>query len=278
MMTRPPVRKPPGQSAAASRAPTASVEMRLGQLQEQFDLLKMQVRQAQQLASLGTATATIAHEFSNLLTPVLNYCRAAIDSEDTDFKQKALKVTLKNVEILASMSERLLELNAAKPPKREPIRLREVIDDAVAALCRDLSKDGIDYTVSVDDALHVTADRLQLQQVLFNLLLNAREAMAPAHGGRLTVSATIDGDRVSIELRNTGDPIPPDLLPHVFEPLQSSKLPATDRRQRCRGLGLALCRDLVMENGGTIGVTSDAAAGTAFHITLPLATEPVHPA
>lgn len=277
MVTRSPLRKPPGEVAASPRNQANSVEVRLSQLQAQFDLLKAQVRQAQQLAGLGTAAAMIAHEFSNLLTPILNYCRAAVDSSDVDLKQKALTVTLKNVEILTAMSERVLELNAAKPPKREPVRLRDVIDDALAALCRDLGKDGIQSAIRVEDSLHAFADRLQLQQVLFNLLLNAREAMAESHGGRLAISAGADGDRVALDIRNTGVPIPSDFLPHVFEPLQSSKPGTTGRRQRCSGLGLALCRDLVEENGGTIGVTSDAETGTTFRIILPLTSSPAEP-
>jgi len=277
MLTRPPLRKPPGETTIPAPAPTLSVETRLAQLQSQFDLLKAQVRQAQQLASLGTAAAMIAHEFSNLLTPILNYCRAAIESGDVDFKQKALTVTLKNVEILTAMSDRVLELNAAKPPKRESIPLRGVVEDAVAALCRDLAKDGIQLSLRVDDTVHAFADRLQLQQVLFNLLLNAREAMAESHGGRLTVSAATEGDGIVLEVRNTGDPIPPDLLPHVFEPLRSSKPATTGRRHRCSGLGLALCRDLVEENGGTIRVISDSENGTAFCITLPTSTDSAGP-
>jgi signal transduction histidine kinase len=114
--------------------------------------------------------------------------------------------------------------------------------------------------------------------VLFNLFLNAQEAMKGTHHGRLVVSASEqveDGERagrVVIEVRNTGKTIPPELLPHIFDALASTKSVDADGAYRCSGLGLALCRDLVEENGGTIVVESQAPDGTAFVIGLPGAT------
>jgi signal transduction histidine kinase len=251
--------------------PTGTLEEQVGRLQSQLDLLKTQVRQAQQLAALGTAAAMIAHEVNNLLTPILSYAQAALDANDPDLQKKALNVAVKNVRMLVAMSDRVLEISAAKPPTREPVCVRTVVQDAVVSLCRDLSKDGIRLAIDVDDSIVAQTDSLQLQQVLFNLFLNAREVLAARHNGYLGVSAERQGDRVAIKVRNTGDPIPRDLLPHVFEPFQTSKPALRDGRRRCGGLGLALCRDLVEENDGTITVASDAETGTTFTITLPAA-------
>ncbi len=245
------------------------VEDRFAQLSAQFELLKAQVRQAQQLANLGTTAATLAHEVNNLLTPIRSYTEYALNSNDHELMRKALSVTSKNAHMVIAMSSRILEISAAKPQMSEPAGVRVVVEDALASLCRDLSKDGIDLRVNVDASLSVQADPLQLQQVFFNLFLNAREAMSGSHSGRLIISATRREDSVVIEIRNTGDPIPPDLLPHVFEPFQSSKPVERDGRRRCGGLGLALCRDLIEENQGTIRVTSAPESGTLFTITLP---------
>jgi len=258
-----PTRTRPGEGVVSP------VEDRFAQLSAQFDLLKAQVRQAQQLANLGTAAATLAHEVNNLLTPIRAYAEYALNSDDHELMRKALTVTNKNAHIMIAMSSRILEISAAKPQKTEPVPVRAVVEDALASLCRDLSKDGIDIAISVDASLTVQADPLQLQQVLFNLFLNAREAMSATHSGRLTISATRREDHVALEVRNTGDSIPVDLLPHLFESFQTSKPVEREGRRRCGGLGLALCRDLIEENGGTIHVTSDAERGTAFTITLP---------
>ncbi len=261
-------RQPPTRRATSPPA-DPTVEDRLDSLTAQFDTLRAQVRQAQQLANLGTAAATLAHETNNLLTPLRAYAEYALGSGDPELMKKALTVTAKNVLILINMTSRVLEISAAKPRRRETVAVRTVVDDAVASLCRDLSKDGIDLAVEIDDSLTVLADPLQLQQVLFNLLLNAREALAAGHGGRVTIVAARDADRVVIAVRNSGDPIPPDLLPHLFEPFQSSKPSQREGRQRCGGLGLALCRDLIEENDGAITVQSDPGQPTTFTINLP---------
>jgi len=247
------------------------VEDRFAQFSAQFDLLKAQVRQAQQLANLGTAAATLAHEVNNLLTPIRAYAEYALTSDNHELMRKALTVTNKNAHMVIAMSSRILEISAAKPQKTEPVAVRAVVEDALASLCRDLSKDGIDLAVSVDESLTVQADPLQLLQVLFNLFLNAREAMSATHSGRLTISATRHENHIVVEIHNTGDSIPVDLLPHLFEPFQTSKPVEREGRRRCGGLGLALCRDLIEENSGTIQVTSDAEKGTVFTITLPAA-------
>ena len=123
--------------------------------------------------------------------------------------------------------------------------------------------------MNIDESLTVQADSLQLQQVLFNLFLNAREAMSAGHSGRLTISASRREDSIIIEIRNTGNSIPADLLPHLFEPFQTSKPVEREGRRRCGGLGLALCRDLIEENQGAIAVSSAPGETTTFTITLP---------
>ena len=248
---------------------TATVDAQLKQLEGQLDQLRVQVRQAQQLAGLGTAAAMIAHEFSNLLTPIKSYAQKALEEDDQELQRKALTITLKNVNMLVQMADRVLEIGAAKAPDREAVSIRAVVEDAAASMCRDVSKDGIHLSIQVDESLTVWADALQLQQVFFNLFLNAHKAMAPSHGGRLTITGSREGDRVVIQVKDTGPGILPERLPHVFDPLQTTKPAEGDDRQRCAGLGLALCRDLVEENAGTITVKSEPGVGTTFEMILP---------
>lgn len=246
-----------------------AVASQLADLEGQLDQLRAQVRQAQQLASLGTASAMMAHEVSNLLTPIRCYVQSALDSDDPTLHKKALEVTMKNVRLLINMSERLLTISAAKPRDQQLVGVRGVVQDAIDSLCRDLDKDGIRLQLRVEESLKAWVDPLQLQQVLFNLFLNSRDAMAESHDGRLTVSAECRGDRVTIRVEDTGPGIPKDRLPYVFDSLQTSKPLHTKGPQRCAGLGLALSRDLVDENGGTITVESEEGVGTTFTITLP---------
>ena len=266
------IRQPPSQrkTPKESAAPVLSIDDRFAVLTAQFDTLKAQVRQAQQLASLGTAAAMIAHEVNNLLTPILAYADSALQSNDLEFAKKALGVTARNARMLISMSGRMLELGAAKPQQREKTDLRQAVTEALASMCRDLEKDGISFAMKIEEGLCVLADPLQLRQILFNLFLNAREAMTAGHSGRVTVTASAgSANHIVIEIRNTGPAIPPELLPNIFEPFQSSKPALQNGKVRCSGLGLALVRDLVQENSGTIEVTSTEQTGTTFRISLP---------
>ena len=269
VLTSRPTRTPPHLAKRCEAKPDAGVARGLEAIQARLDQLQREVRQAQQLAGLGRAAATIAHEVNNLLTPMLAYADAALAGNDVQLQRKALTITVKNVEILTAMSKRLLAVGAATTGEQESVCVRAVVEDAIGSLCRDLSKDGIRLAMRIDEGLMVWVDRVQLHQVLFNLLLNATEAMSKGHDGRLTVAAGRQGDQVRLEVTNTGDPIPPKLLPHIFEPFRSGKTQDGNGSGRCRGLGLALCRDLIEENGGTISASSSAQRGTRFTIHLP---------
>ncbi len=259
----------------ASRAEKLAnpLEDRLVLLQEQFAQLKAQVRQAQQLSTLGTAAATMAHEFNNLLTPVLAYADYAVTTDDMELHKKALRRTAKNVRVLIAMSERILRLGSAKTAKIETVNVGDVVKEAMESLCRDPRKDGVTVQLAVPESLTAQCDPLQLHQVLFNLLLNAGEAMAKHHGGYLKVTAHRTDDTVVLELQNTGDPIPADVLPAIFETFSTSKPVVRDGKERAGGLGLALCRDLMQENHGTISVASSQEDGTTFTLTLPTTRE-----
>ena len=265
-------RIPPNPTRSVSE-PALDAQQHFARLEAQLELLKTQVRQAQQLSSMGAAAAIIAHEVNNLLTPILAYTQAALSANDTDLMKRALDVTVRQVQILIAMSDRVLRISAAKATTAKVVSIRHAVEEAVASLCRDLARDGITLSIEMDEGLTAWFDPLQLQQILFNLFLNAREAMARSHSGRLTVTARRQDDRIVIQIRNTGAPIPAGLLPQVFDPFQSSKPIAGGSAVRCSGLGLTLCRDLVEENGGSISVASDLQAGTVFTIIVP-AEEP----
>ena len=116
--------------------------------------------------------------------------------------------------------------------------------------------------------LTVQADALSLQQVFFNLFLNARDALSDGHNGRLKVTSTLDSGLVEIRVTDNAGGIPEDMLPLVFEPLQTSKNEDSGR-SRCRGLGLALCRNLVEEMGGQIRVETVAGESSTSVLSLP---------
>lgn len=267
-VTRSPVRKGNAMAPIGASPAASPVEMELTRLQAKLDKLKAEVRQAQQLAALGTAAAMMAHEFSNWLTPVLNYAREAAKTDDIELMRKALSRTVSNVTVATRFSDRILELTAAKPAERVPTSIASAAQLAVESLGRDLSKDGIRFSSQLDPSLRVLADPLGLQQVLFNLFLNARDAMAGRKSSRLTVSAQVTNGRTRIQVRDNGPGIALEVQRHLFEAFETSKHVLRGGRIRCGGLGLAICRQIAEDNGGTIAVESNEDDGTTFTIEL----------
>lgn len=211
-----------------------------------------------------------AHEFNNMMTPVVGYARFALDSGDTQTMAKALRITLTQSESVLAMTERILGMAKDEPIAMTPTRLRGVIDDAINCLWRDLGKDGITNVVDVDESLMVRADARQLRQVFFNLFLNARDALDALEGrkGRIKTSAIQVHDRVEISISDNGCGMSTEMMSSIFDVFFTTKKPTDGRRRRGSGLGLAVCKDIITEHGGSISVKSRPNEGATFTITL----------
>lgn len=248
------------------------LQAHLDRLATDFDRLKHQLRQAQKLAGIGTNAAMIAHEFNNLFTPVVAYAQYALDNNDVELMRKALTKTVERSATMRHMADRLIGLAKQSNNTIKAIRVLEIAQAAVESLGRDPERDSITVKLQIDPELAVRASESGLLQVLFNLVINARQAMLGRGRGRLTLDAapTADG-RVEINVRDTGCGIPPENLSRIFEPFFSTKQNADKPDKRGLGLGLSICRDIIEELNGRLSVTSELNVGTTFTITLPLA-------
>ncbi len=144
-----------------------------------------------------------------------------------------------------------------------------LINEIFSCLCRDFSKDGITVKISVPEDLTIWAVPAQIQQVLMNLILNARTAMLPG-GGTLTIKAENSSDAVTIQTTDTGCGIDPADLENIFEPFFTT---GTGRKSQPEtagsGLGLSFCKKVMDEHNGYIWVRSKPDKGTSFTIVLP---------
>lgn len=245
------------------------VEAQFQRLAEQIDSLRKQLRDAQRLASLGTMSAMVAHEFNNLMTPVISYAQYALDKGDEALMKRAVEKALQQAKRASQMCDRILGLAAQQHLGPGPVELPCLVNDTVASLGRDLSKDNIQLRVNVPEGLRVRANAGQLQQVLFNLVLNARQAML-GKPGTLTVQAeTLDDTTVAIRVKDTGSGIKPEDLERIWQPFFTTRRQGDRPDQRGIGLGLTICKDIIEELGGTIAVESQPGLGTTFILTLP---------
>ncbi len=249
--------------------PVDDVQAQLDHLEEALGSLQEQLRAAQKLASVGTMAAMLAHEYNNVATPVMSYARHALDRDDQQLMREALDLVLRRLHAMATLSRRVLEFASDEGPSLEQVTLRSVAELTIESLGRDLAKDRIRLTILIDPELTARCNANQLEQVLFNLVLNARQAML-LRAGTLTIDAEPDGEgAVALRVRDTGPGIAPENLEHLFTPFFTTKRDADRPDKRGIGLGLAVCKDIVESWGGGIAVESTLGEGTTFTITIP---------
>lgn len=246
-----------------------SLHKQLQEQQQENSALKSQISQLQSLANIGTSTCMIAHEINNLLTPSANYAALALENpDDKALAEKALQKAILSCELASKIMESMLAVTNGETEKKKEAPLIGLVEDIFQCLCRDFAKDGITVKLQIPEDLKIWAVPVQIQQVLMNLILNAREAMLD--GGVLTIEAQTTADAVEIEVRDTGCGISADDLENIFEPFFTTKGDKQAEAQRSgSGLGLAFCKQVVEEHGGCISVESELAQGTSFKIVLP---------
>ena len=247
-----------------------SLHRYLQEQQQENNALKSQLVQLQHLANIGTVSYMIAHEINNLLTPLRNYAAVALENpEDMGFVEKALQKTVRNCERASNIMESMLAVAKGKTQEKKNATLLTLVEEIFTCLCRDFAKDGITVKTSIPEDLTVWAVPVQIQQVLMNLILNARDAMLP-RGGILTVKANQKSDAVEIEVSDTGEGIEPTVLNNIFDSFFTTKTNKNSSSEYSgAGLGLAFCKKIITEHKGLISVESRPAKGTKFKIKLP---------
>ena len=247
---------------------------RLVDAQRQLDFLREQVMESQRLATIGTIAAVIAHEFNNLLTPIVSYSQFALqsaesDNPDLELIKKALGKAFQSSSKAGKICASMLSLARGEVSFGD-VSIQKLIDEVLLVLARDPQKDGIALRVQVQPDLLVFGDAVQLEQVMLNLMINARQAML-GKGGSLTVkAATVDGSgELRIQVIDTGPGIPEKLLPKIFQPFFTTKGTAKKGEAKGTGLGLAICKEIIEHHKGRIEVESTVGKGTTFNIYLP---------
>jgi two-component system NtrC family sensor kinase len=268
------VSEPSEQSTKAAEPAGPNLLDQLAHLQAQLDLLHEQLTESQRLATIGTIAAVIAHEFNNLLTPIVSYSQYALasassDKPDMELIKKALSKSFNSSEKAGKICSSMLGL-ARGESTFGVVQIQQLVDDTLMVLARDPQKDGIALRVQVQPNLVVNGDPVQLQQVLLNLLINARQAML-GRGGSLSVRAALVDDTSELRLQviDTGPGIPEKLIAKIFQPFFTTKGTARKGEAKGTGLGLAICKEIVEHHNGRIEVESVVGKGTTFNIYLP---------
>lgn len=240
-------------------------------LLEQIELLKQQLQQAQKMTALGELVSTTTHEFNNVLMTIINYAKLGLRHKDEATRDKSLDKILNAANRAAKITNSVLGMARNRTGGFESTDLTLLIEDTLVLLEREMSK----YRVSIDKQYATVplamANGNQIQQVLLNLLTNARQAMP--NGGTLVIRLLHDpaAETVDLVIRDTGCGIPADKLPRIFDSFYTTKNGPDESGKGGTGLGLSMCRDIIEAHHGRIRVDSTVGKGTAFTIKLPIA-------
>ncbi|MEO8678287.1 MAG: PAS domain-containing protein [Vicinamibacterales bacterium] len=243
-------------------------------------LLENQYHQAQKMEAMGRLAGGVAHDFNNLLTVILGYCELLLADRDPDAAARADIMQIQKAGgHAASLTRQLLAFSRKQLIEPTLLDLSTVVGDMRAMLVRLIGED-VKVTVNTPEAVAlVKADRGQVEQVVMNLAVNARDAMP--HGGTLTIgtaNVTLDdqyaathldvkpGPYVALTVTDTGTGMTPEVQARLFEPFFTTKGPG-----KGTGLGLATVHGIVAQSGGSVGIDTQTGRGTSFTVYFPSA-------
>ncbi|GAB4331961.1 MAG: hypothetical protein Kow0010_17630 [Dehalococcoidia bacterium] len=227
--------------------------------------LEQRLHRSQRLEAIGQLAGGIAHDFNNLLTVINGYADLALHALPEDSPLRADLQEVRNAGERASvLTRQLLAFSRREAARPTLVDLNDIVRNIEAMLQRLLGAT-IDLVAALDAApATVLADEGQLEQVIMNLAINARDAMP--EGGRLIIE-THAGDEIILRVTDTGVGMTPDVQEHIFDPFFTTKHQGT-------GLGLATVHTVVTQAGGSIEVESAPGRGTTFTIHLPRSEAP----
>ena len=238
-------------------------------LHRQNEILKQQLMQAQKLTALGELVSTTTHEFNNVLMTIINYAKLGMRHKDAPMRDKAFEKILSAANRAAKITNSVLGMARNRSSGQESTDLTAIVDETLLLLEREMNK----YRVRVDRQFRPVPEAYvngnQIQQVLLNLLINARQAMP--NGGRVIIKLAHDAESEMIELmvRDFGCGIPADKLRHIFDSFFTTKQGPDASGKGGTGLGLSMCREIIEAHHGRIRVDSTVGKGTAFTLRLP---------
>jgi two-component system, cell cycle sensor histidine kinase and response regulator CckA len=262
----------------------ASRRRRYVETQQALRRTEDQLRQAQKMEAVGRLAGGIAHDFNNLLTAILGYSALWLSSMPDDAPGRPdIEEISKAGERAAGLTQQLLAFSRQQVLEPRVVDLNDVVANVERLLRRVIGED-IELQINLDPASQpVRVDPGQIEQVLMNLAVNARDAMP--NGGRLNVRTIFEqfaqphqvqeatlapGWYALVTVADTGSGMPPEIVSQIFEPFFTTKGPG-----KGTGLGLSTVYGIVKQSGGAVVVNSDPGQGTEFGFYLPCVNAPV---
>jgi PAS domain S-box-containing protein len=236
-----------------------------------YTQVQMELAHANRVAAMGQLSASIAHEISQPLGAVLSYANAAshwlaAQPPAVEEVRRALDFIVKSGVRASEVVDRIRALVKKAPPRKDRLEINEAILEVIGLTRNEMAKNGISVPTQLAESLPaIQGDRVQLQQVILNLLINAIEAMsAMSEGPRelLISTAKTDPEGVLVAVRDSGPGLAPESVERLFESFYTTKPGGL-------GMGLSICRSIIESHHGRLWATANTPHGAVFQFTLP---------
>jgi signal transduction histidine kinase len=257
-------------SVPAKSSPTDAAD------RAELEALRQQVIALQRISSLGVLAGGVLHELNNALTPILSYAKLGLRNPEPAYRERALSQIAEAAQRAATIARGMLGLTRPgnAPTHREPLDLVRLVDEVVLLVKKDMERHRVRLEVTSTGSPSAQVNPAQIQQVLLNLLINARQAMAAGGVVRMHVGSDPTGRLAEISVADNGVGIAPVDLRRIFEPFYSTKAVPDIAGQGGTGLGLSVCRDIVEAHHGRLRAESRLGRGSTFTIILPACPSP----
>jgi len=260
---------------ASAQGPKSDGSARPAPTWEEVEALRRQVTELQRISSLGVLAGSISHELNNALTPVLNYAKLGLRNPDPDFHRRAFEKILEGAERAAAISGGVLGLARPRADVKSPTDLTRLVEEVLLLTSKDLNKHRVHLDYRAEGKPYAKVNPAQIQQVLLNLIINARQAMPGGGTATIRVATDTAGRVAEIRVADTGTGIAPADLRRIFEPFFTTKTGPDESGMGGTGLGLPVCREIVEAHKGRLRAESQVGRGTTFTLKLPACAPPV---
>src|SRR5262245_26633725 len=240
--------------------------------EEAFRTAQIELAHVARVVTLGEMTASIAHEINQPLGALVNNagaCLGWLDAKNLEEARNSVALMMNDAQRASEIITRIRALAKKAPPQKDWLDINQIIRDVIALGQGEVQRNHIALETQLsDDMPLVFADRIQLQQVMLNLMMNAIEAMTQVTTpGELLISSGADDSKgVEVVVRDSGPGLDSKSLERVFEPFYTTK-------PQGMGMGLAICRSIMQAHGGRLWATANRGRGASFHFTLPTGEE-----
>ena len=245
--------------------------------ERRFRSMQAELAHANRLATLGQLTASITHEVTQPVAAALLHTQAAQrflarQPSDIEGARKATDLAAADCVRVTEIVDRMRALVRKEPARKDRLGVNEAILEVIGLTRNEVLKNRVEVRTKLAERLPIIqGDRVQLQQVMLNLIVNAVEAMGQMNRGRreLLISTELEGDGVLVAVRDSGPGLAESALERAFEPFYTTKSSGL-------GMGLSICRSIVEDHGGRLWAAANEPKGAALQFTIPINSLPQH--